>query len=93
MEDSKEDPLESGPQGLPPGYDPQVAPIRMTEEPASAQGIEDSSDTPRPSNGERYHYLGQSREVSQPNSKKNPTDVNLDSATLASPSGEEHDAP
>ena len=65
----------------------------MTEEPASAQGIEARSDTPSPSTEEGAHHLGRSHQVSHSNSAQNPTEVNLDAVTLDSPSGEEYDVP
>ena len=47
----KEDSLEPSPQDLPTGYDPQVSPSGMTEEPASLQVIEARSYTPSPFTG------------------------------------------
>ena len=73
MEAWQEDSLETGPQDLPPGYDPQVAPRGTTEENAPAQGIEDSSDNPSPSNGEVYHHLGRIHQVNHSNSAQNLT--------------------
>ena len=84
----KEESLELGPQGITPGSDPQVASSGITEEPASAQSIEDSSDTPSPSTGEVAHHLGRIHQVSHSNSAQNSTEVNLDAATLDSYSGE-----
>ena len=89
----KVDSLESGPQDLPIGYDPQATPVRMTDKPVSAQGIEAISDNTLPYTGEGDHHIGRSHQVSHSNSAKNPTEVNLDVATLVSPSGEEHNVP
>ena len=65
----------------------------MPEEPGSDQGIEARSDTPSPSTGEGAHHLGRSHQVNHSNSAQNPTDLNLDTATLDSPSGEGHVVP
>ena len=81
-EDWQEESLEPGSQYLPPGSDPQAAPRVMAEEPVSAQGIGAISDTQIPS----------TRKVHS-NSVQNPTEINLDAATLASSSGEEHNVP
>ena len=65
----------------------------MTEEPESAQGIEAIPDTTIPSTEEVSHHLGRSHQVSHFISAQNPTEINLDIATLASTSGEEHNVP
>ena len=65
----------------------------MTEETASAQGIEAISDNSCPSTVGGDHNLGQSHQVVHSNGAQNPTEVNLDTEILASPSGEEHDVP
>ena len=79
--------MEPGNQDLPTWYDTQLLPSGMTEEPASAQGIYTISYNPSPSTGEGGHHLGKSYQVIQPNSAQNPTEVNLDAATLSPPSG------
>ena len=83
----QEESLEPGPQDLPPGSDTQVSRSGMIEDPASAQGIEASSDNKIPSTGEGEHHIERIHQVSHYNSYQNTTEVNLDAATLASPSG------
>ena len=68
----QEESLEPGTQDQPQGSDPQVAPIGMTEEPASAQVVEASSDTPIPFTREGAHHLGRIHQASQSNSAQNP---------------------
>ena len=68
MEEWKEESLEPGSQDLPPGFDSEVAPSGMTEEHASAHGIEARSDTPSPSTGEVSHHLGRRHQVIHSNS-------------------------
>ena len=75
------------------GSDSQVTPSSITEDPVSEQGIEASSDTLIHSTGEGSHHIGRSHQIIYSNSVQNPTDVNLDAKTMASPSGEEHDLP
>ena len=65
----------------------------MTKYPDPPQGIEASSDTPSPSTGEGACHLEQIHHVIHPDSLQNPTEVNMDTATMASPSGEEHIVP
>ena len=65
----------------------------MIEKPSSYQVIETSSDTPRPSTVEGAYHLERSHQVSQSNSAKNPTKVDLDAALLASTGVEEHNVP
>ena len=89
----QEELLELGPQDLPPGSDPQVSPIGMTEDTTTMQDIEVIPDTPIPSTVEGAYHLGRIHQVSHSNSAQNPTEVDLDAATLASPSGEEHNVP
>ena len=80
----QEDSLEPGPQDISTGSDPQAAPIGITEEPASVQGIETRSDTPSSYTGEVSHYLGRIHQESHSNSAKNPNEINLDAAMLSS---------
>ena len=87
----KKDSLEPVLQDLPPWYNPQVE--LMTEELVSVQGKEASSYTPSLSTGEGSHHLGQIHQVRHYNSAQNPTEFNLDAATLAFPSGEEQNVP
>ena len=47
----QEDPLEPGPQDLPPGYDPQALPRGTTEKPTSTWVTEARSDTTSPCTG------------------------------------------
>ena len=89
----QEDSLEPGTQDLPSGSDPQVSHSSMKEDTASAQVIEAISDTPSPSAVDVAHRLGWSHQVRHSNSAQNPTGVNLDASTLASPSVEEHNVP
>ena len=78
---------------MPPGSDPQDAPSGITEENFSMKGIEDISYTPRLSTGEGEHNLGWSQYMNHSNNVKNTTDINIDAATMDSPSGEEHGVP
>ena len=65
----------------------------MTEDPALAQGTEAKSDNSIPSNGYVSFQLGKIHQVRHSNSVQKPTEINQDAATLASPSGEEHNLP
>ena len=89
----QEDSIEPGPQDLHLGSDPHNAPNGMTEEPVSVQVIKAISNTPIPSTGEVSHHLRRIHQVSHYNSSQNPTEINLDVETLASPSVEEHEFP
>ena len=66
-----------------PGYDSQVAPTAIIEELTPSQVIETISDTPIPSTQEGAHHLGRIHQVSHYNRTQNPTEVNLDAATLS----------
>ena len=92
-EDWQEDSLDPGPQDLSPGSDPRTTHIVMIEEPASMQVTYARSDSPRPSTVEGTLKLGQSHQVGHSNNVKTPIDINLDAATLASTSGEDHNFP
>ena len=65
----------------------------MTEEPESSQGTHYRPETPIPYNVEGTLQIGKSHHVIHFNSVQDPTEVNIDSETLYSPSGEEHDVP
>ena len=82
MEAWKEDLLDTVPQDMPLGSDPQASPIGMTEEPDSPQGIEAILDTPGPSTGEVGLQLGQIHQVHHSDSVQNLTDIIIYAATL-----------
>ena len=65
----------------------------MTEEPASLQGSSAISETPSPFYGEGTLQLGHSQQVIHFKSAQSPTEVNLDAATMDSPSVEDHEMP
>ena len=71
------------PKDLPPGFDIQAAPSGITEKPASLQVTEARSDNPRPYNREGTLKIGNSHQVGQSNSVKDPTEVNLDASKQA----------
>ena len=81
------------PQDLPPGSDSQDSPIGITEEPASTRVTASISDTPSSYTLEGSLQLCQSHQVRHSNIVQNPTNINLDEATLDSTSVEEHAVP
>ena len=83
----KEDSLDPGPKELSPGSDTQAAPSGMTEEPVLSQVTYASSYNPSYYTRDGDFQLWQSHQVIHSNSVQKLTDINLDSATLDSPSG------
>ena len=78
---------------LPAGSYTQAANRDITEEPASVQVIEASSDTLIPSNGEGFHQLGRIHQVIQTNIFQNLNKINLDAEILDSPRVKYHNVP
>ena len=95
----QEDPLKSDPQDPEAGPFPQDSPIGSTGDPSPEWVTEAISDTPSPfiieDTFKREVTLqgGQSHQVIHYNGEKTPTEINLYSAILASPSGEENVVP
>ena len=65
----------------------------MTEEPESILVTDAILYTPIPSSVEKSFQLGMIHQVSHSSSAQNPTEINLDAATLYLSSGEDHNVP